>query len=424
MAAQDLSTFNGLFKDQFHSDLEDLRPQLAILQDLVSWVPSDKMNGELYSIPTVLRSNQGVSYLGESGALATLSSARPGQMKEAQVKGSEMVVRGQITYKSLSQAATAGARAFKKSSAWLVEDLSQVAYTRLEIASLYGQNGIAVVETVGTAVGQTVDLTITAGSFAPGIWATLEGAPLDSITGHTPSAGTKNNSSGAIVVNSVNTSTRVINVTFVGTLASEITAGDTLFPEGAWVSAGVYNEMAGLSRQLSAVSGTLFAIDRGAYTLMQGNVVSASTDFTVANLLKHAMKAVDKGCMEDLVVLTGTAQFAKISAELAALRRFDSSYSETAKIGSKAIELTSVNGQLKIVCHPMVMPAHAFIFNPDDVLYVGSTKPTFEIPGMSEKFFRLVDGSNAVELQNYCDVAIYAIKPAQTVVLTNLTIPA
>lgn len=419
--ANDVNALNGLFKKQFHDQLEDLKPQHVILQNsLIDWVPADKQNGEFYGVPTVLRSNQGVTYLGESGDVGTLKSAKPGVMKEAQIKGSEINIRGQLAYKALSQAATAGPRAFKKSSAWLVEDLAYVAHTRIEIATLYGQSGLGTVESVTDVTpGSVATVVITAPTFAPGMWACLEGATLDSFTGTT-----KNNATGVITVTSVDTSTRTLTVSYSGTLASEITAGDELFFEGANAGAGVFNEMCGLFKQMSTTSGTLFAIDRGAYSLMKGNVVGTVGTLTKAKLVAASMKAVDKGCMSDLVVLVSTAGFATLNAEDMALRQFDQSYSpEKSQSGSKELIYESVNGSLKVVCHPMVKPGHAFIINTEDVLYIGSSKPTFEIPGMSEQFFRLVQDANAVELQNYSDLAVYVLKPAQTVILTGITQP-
>jgi hypothetical protein len=54
-------------------------------------------------------------------------------------------------------------------------------------------------------------------------------------------------------------------------------------------------------------------------------------------------------------------------------------------------------------------------------MWIGSSKPTFEIPGFEGKFMDLVSGSNAIELQNYADLAVFALKPAQTGVLTGIT---
>lgn len=408
---------NGLFKDQFHDKIEELIPQHVVLQKgLISWVPADKQNGEFYSVPTLLRSNQGVSYLGEGGGVSTLKSAKNAVMKEAQIKGSEINVRGQISYKALSQAATAGPRAFKKSSAWLVEDLNNVAHTRIEIAALYGQSGLGVVESATDLGSSKADILVTEATFAPGIWVLLEGATIDSWTGDT-----KNNASGVLTIESVNTKDRKVKVTYTGTLADEVDPSDDLFFEGAKNGAS-FNEMCGLFKQFTAITGTLFNIARGDYTLMQGNEKASVGAITKAKIVDAAMLAVDKGCMSDLVCLVGTKAWSALSAEDMALRVFDSSYKpEKSESGSKELAYDFVGGTIKVICHPMVKYGHALIFNPEDVLFVGSSKPTFEIPGMSEKFFRLVDGSNAIELQNYADLAVYALKPAQTVAMTGIT---
>src|SRR5690606_13319749 len=227
----DVSNLDGLFKDQFHKDIEDLKPQHVLLQDLVDWVPAEKQNGEFYSIPTLLRSNQGVTYLGESGSIGNLVTAKPGIMKEAQVYGSEINVRGQLSYKALSQAATAGARAFKKSSAWLVEDLTSVAHIRVEIAALYGRSGLGTIETYSNVSGSTYDIVITEETFAPGIWVSLEGAVLEAFTG-TTAVGDR-----TLTVNTVTTSTRTVRVTQGGTTGTPA-PGDDLFFETANAGSG------------------------------------------------------------------------------------------------------------------------------------------------------------------------------------------
>jgi hypothetical protein len=419
MSGTTVSDLNGLFKDQFHKDIEDLRPQHVILQKdgFISWVPSDKMNGEFYSIPTLLRSNQGVTYLGETGAIGTLKDARSGVMKEAQVKGSEINVRGQISYKALSQAASAGPRAFKKSSAWLVEDLANVAHIRLEMSALYGQSGIGEVETSTQVSGATYDIVITEESFAAGSWVSLEGAAVEFFDG-TDIVGT----SLLGVVSTVTTSSRTVRMVTSGTGIGSVVAGNTIFPESAAVDGGTYNEMAGLYKQMTATSGTLFNIDRAAYALMQGNSVDlGDVPLTKALIVEHAMKAVDKGCMSDMTLLVGTKTFAALNAEDMALRMFDGSYKpEKSQSGNRELIYENVNGSIKVVCHPMVKNGHAFLFNPEDVLWVGSAKPTFEIPGKGGEFFRLLDGSNAIELQNYADIALYVMRPAQTVMFTGI----
>ncbi len=414
--ADTVSTLNGLFKTQYAPDLNDLIPQHAILMQKLKYVPADKQNGAFYAVPCILRSNQGVSYLGESGGVSELSSAINAVMKEAQVKGSELNIRGQLSYKALSQAATAGARAFKKASSWLVEDMANVSFTRLELATLHGQEGLGVVQNDPSG-SSPVSVIVTDESWATGIWVVLEGALFEFWDGDT-----SRNVVGQLT--KVTSATRTLEFTYfsgAGAL-SNIAAGDKIFFKGAKDGAA-YNEMAGLFKQYSTTSGTLFAIpNRQDYSLLQGNVASGIGEISSAKVVEAASLAVDKGLMTDALILVGTKTFADLNAENMGLRMFDSSYSPAkAENGSKELSYDHINGKLTVVCHPFVKNGQALIMDPNDALFVGSSKPTFEIPGMPDKFFRLVENYNAVELQNYADLAVFANKPGQGVVLTGIT---
>lgn len=409
-----VSALDGLFKTQYAADLNDLIPQHAILQQKIKYVPADKQNGAFFAVPCILRSSQGVTYLGESGGVGSLSSAVAAVMKEAQVKGSELNIRGQLAYKALSQAATAGARAFKKSSSWLVEDMANVAFTRLELSTLHGQEGLGVVESVDFAT-PTKSLIVTEPTWATGIWVVLEGANFEIWDGATLRCEVK--------LVKVESDLRKLTFTVTsGTFDNTLLGGD-IYPKGAKQGASAYNEMAGLFKQYSTTTGSLFAIDdRQDYSLLQGNVVSGVGEISSAKIVEACSKAVDKGLMTDAVVLVGTKTFADLNAENLGLRMFDSSYSPAkAENGSKEISYDHINGKLSVICHPFVKNGQALIMDPNDCLFVGSSKPTFEIPGMPDKFFRLVQDTNAVELQNYCDLAVFAHKPGQGVVLTGIT---
>ena len=415
--ADTVSTLNGLFKTQYAPDLNDLIPQNAILMQKLKYVPADKQNGAFYAVPCVLRSNQGVSYLGESGNVGDLSSAINAIMKEAQVKGSELNIRGQLSYKALSQAATAGARAFKKASSWLVEDMANVSFTRLELSTLHGQQGLGKVESTSDLTATTVDIVVSDETWATGIWVVLEGAEFQIWNG---------DSSRNLVLqlSKVTSTSRTLQFTYVSGAGSfgTISAGDDIYPNQAKEGAA-YNEMAGLFKQYSTTSGSLFAIpNRQDYSLLQGNVASGIGEISSAKVVEAASLAVDKGLMTDALVLVGTKTFADLNAENMGLRMFDSSYSGAkAENGSKELSYDHINGKLTVVCHPFVKNGQALIMDPNDALFVGSSKPTFEIPGMPDKFFRLVEGKNAVELQNYADLAVFAHKPGQGVVLTGIT---
>jgi len=413
-----VATLNGLFKTQYAPDLNDLLPQHAILQQKIKYVPADKQNGAFYAVPCVLRSNQGVSYLGESGGVGSLATAINAIMKEAQVKGSELNIRGQLSYKALSQAATAGARAFKKSSSWLVEDMANVAFTRLELSTLHGQEGLGKVTGTPAILSPTVvEVEISEATWATGIWVVLEGAQFEIWNGDA-------SRSLVLQLSKVTSDTRKLQFTYVSGTGSfgSIAAGDDIYPNQAKDGAA-YNEMAGLFKQYSTTAGTLFGIqNRQDYSLLQGNVASDIGEISSAKVVEAASLAVDKGLMTDAVLLVGTKTFADLNAENMGLRMFDSSYSGAkAENGSQALSYDHINGKITVICHPFVKGGQALIMDPNDALFVGSSKPTFEIPGMPDKFFRLVQDTNAVELQNYADLAVFVHKPGQGVVLTGIT---
>ena len=412
--ANDVSTLNGLFKTQYAPDLNDLIPQHAILQQKIKYVPADKQNGAFYAVPCVLQSNQGVSYLGTEGGVSDLNDAINAIMKEAQVKGSELNIRGQLSYKALSQAATAGARAFKKSSSWLVEDMANVSFTRLELSTIYGQVGLGKVESNTSTGSGACDIVITEPTWATGIWVVLEGAQF---TFWSPADASR----ATVKLVKVNSDLRKLSFTTISGNETTIVAGDDIYPRGAKTADG-YNEMAGLFKQYDPATVALFGITRTPYTLLQGNEYGGVGEISSAKVVQGASLAVDKGLMTDAVFLCGTKTFADLNAENMGLRMFDSSYSPAkAENGAQALSYDHINGKITVLCHPFVKSGQALIMDPNDSLFVGSSKPTFEIPGMPDKFFRLVQDKNAVELQNYADLAVFVHKPGQGVIYSGIT---
>lgn len=422
-AAVNLDQLQGNFKDQFHEKAEELIPDNALLQreNLIQWVPADKMNGEFYSVPTLLRSNQGVSYLGEGGSIQDLQDTEPGIMKEAQVKGSELNVRGQLSYKQLSQS-DKSTKAFLKSTSWMVQDLTNVIHTRAEIAALYGQTGLGIVSTYTNVSGAVYDFVITEASFAPGIWIPLEGAKLEVWDDSGAAMLNGGGSTNVYKVDRVTTSSRTIRCTLTagtGTPASP----DTLHFKGSRTAVSTFNEMVGLYKQFTDTSSTLFNLDRSAYGLLQGNTYSVGGEISKGAILQAAMLVVDKGELGELTCLVSSKAWAVLAAEDMALRGFDSSYSpEKSKSGSKELVISKVGGDIRVVCHPMVKFGEAFLFNVDNCIWVGSSKPTFEVPGKpGTEFFRVLTQKNGVELQNMADMAIYTIAPSKACVLTGIS---
>ena len=409
-----VSTLNGLFKTVYADKLLDLVPDYAVLQKKIPFVSADKETGNFYAQPVNLSHEQGFTYNGDAGSVVTLNAAINSTMKEAQVKGTEMILRTQITYTALSRASKAGPKAFKRASAWKVEDMNNSMRKRLEISMIYGQSSIGEVESITSASGSGT-ITITAASWAGGIWAGAENAAIDSFT-----STTKNNTGGDIVITAVNSDTRTLSVTCTGTFSGECQAGDLLFFKGTNSGSSVFTEMAGLQKIIQN-SSTLFNINAGTYSLWKGNTVTSVGQLTHAKVQDALARAVNKGLMDPVLLLVSPKGFNTLNADLAALRMFDTSYGTEGKNGFEKLVFHSVNGPVEVVSHPLVKDGDAFIVPLDSVMRLGSVDLSFGVPGMDETFFTLVANTNAVELQCMADQAIFLEKPAHAVYLSGIT---
>jgi hypothetical protein len=408
-APNTFSTLNGLFKINYADKLLDLVPDFAILQKKIDFAPAGKGElGNFYAQPVNLSQEGGFTYNGEAGTVVTLNDAINGVMKEAQVKGSELILRAQLSYTALSRAATQGARAFKRASSWKVLDMNNSMRKRLEIAMLYGQTGVATVSSLASQV-----ITITDATWAGGIWAGTEGHVIDVYQSDLATL-----RQGGLVIASVDSDAKTITVT--GTTTG-IVATDVVFFKGA-NSAGTFNEMAGLKKIITN-TGTLFNISAATYSLWKGNTVSSVGQLTHGKIQDAISKPVNKGLMEKVLCLVAPKAWGVLNSDQSALRAYDSSYSsKKSENGAESLVFHSTNGEIEIMSHPFVKEGDVFMLPLDTVCRVGSTDMTFAVPGFEgEQFFTLVSAKNAVEIQCMADQAIFIEKPAHSTYMSGVT---
>lgn len=410
-----VASLNGLFRTVYADKLLDLVPDFAILQKRIGFTGADKETGSFYAQPVNLSHEAGFTYAGTAGGVSALSAAINGVMKEAQVYGSEMVLRSQISYTALSRASSKGPKAFKRASAWKIEDMNNSMRKRQEIAMLYGQASIGEVASVASDV-----ITVTAGSWAGGIWGGAEGAKIQAFTDNTTSA-TQHGLTAGMTIVSVDSDARTLTMTASDTTTNtNVAAGDMLYFKSAR-TADAFNEMAGLKKIITN-SGTLFNISASTYSLWKGTTASSVGQISFQKIQDAVSKAVNKGLMEDCIVLLSPKAWAVLNSDAAALRVFDSSFSVgKSENGSGGLVFHSTNGKLEILSHPLVKDGDAFIVPPESLLRIGSVDLAFDVPGFEEQFFRLVNDYTAVELQCMSDQAIFIERPAHTVYMSGLT---
>lgn len=395
------ATLDGLFKAVYGESYVNLVPDNAILTKMVKFKEAERI-GKSYQVPVLLAQEQGVTYLAAGDGVQTLNDSVAGVMKNCEVDGAQIILRGQIDYEAAAKASSSKV-AFKNGTELLIENLIESGAKRLELAMLYGRSGIGTVSSLASQV-----ITIQTSAFAAGIWSGLEGAVIDVYQG---SSGTIRQA--GLVIASVDVDARTVTVT--GTTTG-IVNNDTIFFKGARGK-----ECYGIDAIVTN-TGSMFGIDASTFNLWKGSSYSAgSAALTMAKVLAAASKAVARGLNEEAVVLVNPLTWANLNSDQAALRKYDDSYkSSQSENGFEAITYHAQNGSIKVISHPMVKEGEAFLFPPKRLKRVGATDLSFKTPGRQDEIFLHLQDKNAYELRLYANQAIFSEAPSRMVKITGI----
>lgn len=404
--------YNGLFKIAYADALQDLVPEQNIIMRQVPFKGAAKLLGDTYNQPVILRREQGFTYAGQNAGAFNLNPAVSLKTQPAVVPGWQLLERSAIDYESFYKADNKNA--FRNAVDLVMENAMESFNYRLETGMLYGQSasGIGSYAVAPTNVNATTaTITIAATAWAVGIWAEAEGASIDVFT----TGEVLVNTVGGLTVSAVNTVAKTVTVTGA---AADITALDGTTAGYIRFHGASGNEAVGIDKIMTN-TGSLFGIDASVYNLWKSNVVTAVPQ-TLAGILSAVAVAQGRGLNEDAEVLVSPSKWAALLTEQAALRMYDSSYSN-AKVdnGSKSITFFSQNGKLTVYSHTYVKDGEGFLLPFSRVTRIGSTDTTFNIPGTDGgKVFRQMDSQAGFEFRLYSNQAILIETPARCVKLT------
>ena len=332
-----------------------------------------------------------------------LQPAVSGQIRDAQVRGSPVVMRSILGYTAASRASKGDSKSFMDATKYLVANMLRSMAKKLEIEMLYGQMGYATVASNVAAV-----LTITTSEWAPGIWAGAEKMPIEirDTTGAT--------SKGEFTVVSVDMDLRKVTL---NADPGVLVAGDVIWHKGAYG-----NEFPGIHKILTTTSGSLFNINVGDYNLFKGNSFSAGSAALSFSKIQSALtRAVEKGLDTKVLCLVNPRAWANMLSDQAALRRFDSSYdSKKGEQGSQSIKFYSQNGEIEIEPSIFVKEGYSYILAMDEWSRVGSSDMSFNRPGGNERYFRDLENSAGYELRLFSDQAVFSSSPGKNVLITAI----
>lgn len=429
--AIDTGTLNALYKVAYAKGVEDLIPKASKLSEMIPFVPSELQNGKQYEQPVVLAAEQGFTYSLDTQSAYDLNESIGMTMQSAIVPGADIVLDSTVGYNQAARASHS-ATSFKSAMSTKFENMLKSSEKRLEIAMLYGNDSIGQAALQSVVIANSMlPIVIDSGAWATGIWTGSEGAQVvfsrasngavvDSLRSFTVAKVDVDNKT---VYFSAGTAGTPGNLTTLES-AIEAYACNIHFYGSVSNSSGsiAYAEMAGLKKILTN-TGSLFGIDAATYDLWKGNSVTVSGQLTMAKVLSAVSRAVQRGLDSDAVVLVNPATWADLASNLAALRRFDGSYSsKKAENGSKELEYVSQNGSLKIVSYNIVKEGDCFIFPEDKVMRIGARELGLNDPTRpQDEIFFTIPGKAGVGLRAYTNQAIFLEAPAQGVYISGIS---
>lgn len=427
--AIDSGTLNALYKVAYAKGVEDLIPQTGKLSKMISFVPSELQNGKQYEQPVVLSAEAGFTYSLDSQSAYDLNESIGMNMQSAIVPGADIVLDSTVGYNQAARASHSQT-SFKSAMSTKFENMLKSTEKRLEIAMLYGNSGIAKLPATQTSViSDTVDVkfAIETSQWATGIFAGSENALI------TMRKSADNSQSGIpasvkivqVDVDAKSLKVRCANGTEATNLKAAIDAAahDVYFfgsVSGA-TSGFAFAEMAGLKKIITN-TGSLFGIDASVYDLWKGNSVTTTGQLTMAKVLSSVSKAVQRGLDSDATVLVNPTTWADLASNLAALRRFDGSYSKKkSSNGSEELEYVGQNGVLKIVPYNLVKEGDCFIFPEDKCIRIGARELGLNDPTKpQDEIFFTIPGKAGIGLRAYTNQAIFVEAPAQCVFISGI----
>lgn len=410
------TTLTGLFKDVYEDKIVNLVPESSILQKRIKFVENDKREGRMLHQPVLLALPTGLTF--GVGAVA-LNNPIASTMGDAQITGAGMTLADRITYDVAAKAASGGVRSFVEATELIVDALTQSMSKFIEIELMWGASTLGTLgqSSTNTGSGTTVTFTIDSTEWATAIWSGLENMSIDV---YKTSGTVKVNTNAAVVISSVNPSTRVITCTAnssdATSIQSESATALQLYPYLA-----VGNEMSGFYTIL-ANSGSLFNINAGTYALWQANTYTfGSTAANFGKIQSEVAVATARGLMEDVAVFVNPTTFANIVTSQAGARRYDSSYkNKEMENGSQGLTFWGPNGKIEIVPHIFMKQGYNFVLPLKRCQRTGATDLTFTLPGMPGEFFLQLPGYTAYELRCYTLQAAFLNSPYKGVLGTNI----
>lgn len=394
---------DGWYKRVYAKKFQDPIPEVNKFASQLGPLVEANAIGKNFNFPVELALPQGTTYAAAAAGAFAFEETIPGEMKEATIDGSQMVVSDIIDYESAAKSQKGGDKSYGDARERLVARMRKAGQKRLELSMWYGQNDIGIVSSVTQVSGAQYAIQLTTASWAAGIWAGMKNMRFNIYdTTLVTRRGTA--TTGYFAIDKVQIGSRSLVATGYSSSGvsaagewSAVVATDRLVPNNS-----VAKDMAGVVKIVSNAS-TLFGIDAASYELWAGNTfANGGVAFTLKKLNDAIADAVGKGLDSQATVWVSTRTWANLCADQAALRMYDASFSESQlKNGTRSIKMFSQNGALEIMPHTVVKEGEAHILPMDSFMKIGAAELGSTIPGRGDTYFDNAINSSGQSLAGY-----------------------
>lgn len=432
--------FQELIADfkEVYGQYKDLVPNNLQFIKHVPFTGGTAQMGKEFVEPVVLSMEGGITYGGSQGQAYDLNTYVSHTMESARVQSSEMVLRSAVSVRVVA-ASTTDKNSFKRGLQLMIGNMMKSMYHRLEVALLYGQDGIGAVASKADVVGDLsrVEITISDAQWAAGIWVGTNKHKIDFLSADLLTKRSATNVV-AFAVDSYDLENRkliIVGINSQGGIVPDIqgseniAATDRIFFYGE-VDAGatpVHYNIIGL-KAIAERRGTLFGINNTKVPLFQGNIVDCGASLAAPAYLdfktieRSAARGVEKGVSdEEMTALISVDSWNDLLEDQAAKRRYSGSEVDTLKEGAKELEFFGQTGAIKIVPSTFVKMGIAFTYCKKDLLRIGTYDVTMEPPGWEDAPIRYLENSQGYQMRVMSDQCLFTSKPGSISVIRYVT---
>lgn len=415
----DLSSIQAIVTDRYADTLKDLVDAGSTYQKHIPFRTADRL-GDDYVQPVVLGMENGVIFNADgSGFSITDPGPQAATFKRALVSGYETLVATDISYKAIT-AELGGEKSYATADLYVKLNSKAMAWAQ-DTSILHGQMGIAETTAV-SASGTTGSFVVSEATFQPGYWSRAIGMALDLFAAVGDAAPINTNS--YVRVTGVVNSTRTVSFTCNASDASALNSASvsTVFRRRANAGSGSFREPAGL-RKIISNTGTLFNIDAGTYPLWKGITKDVgSKNLTMAAIQSAVAESVAHTLDDDLLMFVSPQTWGTVMTDLAALRIAEGADVGRRKFenGATGIQFWGPNGSITFIHDIKMYPSQAVAFPAGVMHRVGSTEPTFKLPGVEAMVLHL-ESSAVHQIRSYADQALFCEEPASCILFTNIS---